>query len=190
MKIFNFAGMIIVSMMAQTQVVFGDCNTTISRKWNVGRTSPYSVDASSFGPDCKRAVALLVVRNFAGEVKYSFSAAAKDIGTFGNLAEASIIDSKKMRKALIEWIDTGLSSKMNHLSKYPRWKDGAAGPTENPPAEFPFTVISDLTRETYENWRRQNLPVFCFVQGIESERCVVLTKDDSVTEVGIQSFPG
>ena len=167
-----------------------NCDLTVARAWQVGRKLPYSVEASSVGPDCKRAAALMVVRDDKGEVKYSFSAAAKDIGTFGNLAEAPIVDAKKMRVALTEWLETGLDSKMNHLSKYPQWKNGAEGPAEIPPAEFPFTASSDLTCDTYENWRKQNLPVFCFVQGIESERCLVLVKDGSVSEVGIQSFPG
>jgi hypothetical protein len=187
----QFLSLLILSAsIAVAPHVWADCNTSVSKKWNVGRSLPYAVDASSLGPDCKRAVALLVVRDGKGEVKYSFSAAAKDIGTFGNLAEAPVTDAKKMRAALTEWIDTGLSSKINHLSQYPEWKDGAEGPAETPPAEFPFTASSDLTRDTYENWRKQNLPVFCFVQGIESERCLVLAKDGSVSEVGIQSFPG
>ncbi len=190
MKIYHIASLILVSVMAQAQMAFADCNATVSKKWNVGRSLPYSIVASSVGPDCNRAVALLVVRDGAGEVKYSFSGAAKDIGTFGTLAEAPVVDVKMMRGALTDWIDAGISSKMNHLSKYPKWKDGADGPAENPPAEFPFTASSDLTRDNYENWRKQNLPVFCFVQGIESERCVVLTKEDFVSEVGIQRFPG
>ncbi len=173
-----------------TESARASCDLTVARAWQVGRKLPYSVEASSVGPDCKRAVALLVVRDGKGEVRYSFSAAAKDIGTFGNLAEVQVVDAKKMRVALTEWLETGLDSKMNHLTKYPEWKDGAEGPAEIPPAEFPFAASSDLTRDTYEKWRKQNLPVFCFVQGIESERCLVLVKDGSVSEVGLQSFPG
>lgn len=190
MKIHAIAGLVLVFVMAQAQITFADCNATVSKKWNVGRKLPYAVEASSVGPDCKRAVALMVVRDAKGDVKYSFSGAAKDNGIFGNLADAPVTDIKTMRVALGEWLDAGLSSKMNYLSKYPQWKDGAEGPAEVPPAEFPFTASSDLTRDTYESWRKQNLPVFCFVQGIESERCLVLGKDGSVSEVGIQVFPG
>ncbi len=190
MKIYSFAALVLVSLMAQAQITFADCNATVSKKWNVGRKLPYSVEASSVGPDCKRAVALMVVRDGKGDVKYSFSGAVKDNGIFGNLADAPVADTRAMLVALGEWIDAGLSSKKNHLSQYPQWKKGADGPAEIPPAEFPFTANSDLTRDTYENWREQNLPMFCFVQGIESERCLVLSKDGSISEVGIQSFPG
>ena len=163
------------------------CNITVSQTWkNTGLT----IDATSVGPDCARAVTLLAVRDEKGHVKYSFSSAAEFIGTFGNLADGPVTDSKKMRKALNEWLDSGLSSTVNHLSQYPEWKQGAEGPAENPPAEFPFTASSDLDQNTYEEWRKADLPVFCFVQGIESERCLVLTKDGTVSEVGIQSFPG
>ena len=190
MKIYHIASLILVSVMAQAQMAFADCNATVSKKWNVGRSLPYSIVASSVGPDCKRAVALMVVRDGKGEVKYSFSSAAKDIGIFGNLAEAPVANKKIMRVALGEWLDAGLSSNQKRLSKYLEWKAGTDGPAENPPAEFPFTVSSDVSRETYEEWRKQNVPVFCFVQGMESMRCIVLTKDGSISEVGIQRFPG
>jgi hypothetical protein len=188
MKTFHIS--ILVSMMAQAPMALADCNATISKKWDVGRKLPYSVEASSIGPDCQRAVALMVVRDGKGNVKYSFSGAAKDNGIFGNLAGAPIADIKKMRVALGEWLDAGLSSKKNKLSTFLEWKAGTEGPTENPPAEFPFTVNSEVLRGTYEAWRKQDVPVFCFVQGMESMRCVVVTKDSTISEVGIQSFPG
>jgi hypothetical protein len=190
MKNYSFAALVLVSLMAQGQMAFADCNATVSKKWNVGRSLPYSVEASSLGPDCKRAVALFVVRDSNGEVKYSLSMTSKDNAVFGSLADAPVADIKKMRVALGDWLDGGLTSKKNRLSKFLEWKAGTDGPTENPPAEFPFTVSSDLSRETYETWRKQNLPVFCFVQGMESMRCVVLTKEGSISEIGIQSFPG
>ena len=187
----QFLSLLILSAnIAVAPHVWADCNASVSKKWNVGRSLPYSVEASSVGPDCKRAVALLVVRDSKGEVKYSLSMASQDNAVFGNLADAPVADIKNMRVALGDWLDTGLSSKKNRLSKFLEWKAGTDGPTESPPAEFPFTVSSDVSQETYEGWRKQNVPVFCFVQGMESMRCVVLTKDGSVTEVGMQSFPG
>ncbi len=163
------------------------CTMTVSKTW---KSAGLTIDASSVGPNCARAAALLVVRDGKGHIKYSFSSAAEFIGTFGNLADAPVTDNKKMLKALNEWLDTGLFSKVTRLSQYAEWKAGADGPIENPPSAFPFTVNSDLNRNTYEEWRKQNVPVFCFVQGIESERCLVRTKQGEVSEVGIQSFPG
>ena len=182
--------LIIAASFTTAPNVWADCNATVSKKWNVGRSLPYSVEASSVGPDCKRAVALLVVRDGNGEVKYSLSMASKDNLVFSNLADAPVADINRMRVALGDWLDAGLSSKKNGLSKFLEWKAGTEGPAENPPAEFPFTVNSDLSREKYETWRKQNLPVFCFVQGMESMRCIVRTKEGSINEIGIQSFPG
>ena len=167
-----------------------DCNLTISKKWNVGRSLPYSIQASSIGFDCKLAVALLVIRDEKGEVVYTYAGATRDNGIFGSLAEKPATNLKFMRVALTEWLRAGLSSKKNSLAKFLPWKKDAAGPTETPPAEFPFMLNSDISREIYEEWRKQDLPVLCFVQGIESERCVVLTKENTVSELGIQSFPG
>lgn len=174
-------------LLGQSSHAWAACTMTVSKAWkNAGLT----IDASTVGQDCARAAALLLVRDGKGHIKYSFSSAAEYIGTFGNLADAPVTDNKKMLKALNEWVEAGLSSKINRLSHYTEWKAGADGPIENPPSEFPFTVNSDVDRNTYEDWRKQNLPVFCFVQGIESERCIVVTKQGEVSEVGIQSFPG
>ena len=133
---------------------------------------------------------MLVVRSGGGEAKYVFSSAAQYIGTFGNLADAPVTNSTKMRAALKQWIGDAAASPGHNMSRYLEWKAGAEGPVATPAAEFPFTVNADIPRATYEDLRKQKAPVFCFVQGIESERCLVLGKDGSVAEVGIQSFPG
>lgn len=190
MKIRHISSLFLFSIIAQTQLVFADCNTSVSRKWNVGGKTNFLIDAVSLGADCKKAVAVIVVRDGKGEVKYSLSMAIKDNAIFSGLADMPVANPKNMRVALGEWLDAGLSSKKNKLSQYLEWKAGTEGPVETPPAEFPFTVNSEVSRETYEEWRKQSLPVFCFVQGIESMRCLVLTKDGTIGDVGVQSFPG
>ena len=37
--------------------------------------------------------------------------------------------------------------------------------------------------------RGARVPMFCYVQGLESMACVALTSD-GITKVGVQSFPG
>jgi hypothetical protein len=190
MKILLLTALVLISVITQAHMAAADCNTSVSRKWNVNSKQAYLIEASSIGPDCKRAVTVMVVRDGNGEVKYSLSMASKDNAVFGGLADKPVADLKAMRVALGEWLDAGLSSKKNRLSKFLEWKAGTDGPAETPPAEFPFTVSSEISRETYEAWRKQNVPVFCFVQGMESMRCLVLTKEGTINEVGIQSFPG
>ena len=190
MKKIAFTFLTVAALSSLSQLAVAGCDVSVSRKWAVERKASYTISASSLGPNCVQAAVVLIVRDGKGEVKYSFAGAAKDIGTFGNLAEAPVTDVKKMRVALAQWLDAGLSSNMNKLSNFPDWKTGADGPASDPPSEFPFTVSSDVDRNSYIDWRKQNLPVFCFVQGMESARCIVLTKQDVASEVGIQSFPG
>ena len=163
------------------------CNVMVSKPWS--KTS-IRIDAFSNGPDCAKAVVALVMRDATGKALYHFMARAEDVGIFTSLAPTPVTDMPKMRLALNDWLVAAGGSKQDHLSSFPVWKQGADGPATTPPAEFPFTVNSAVSREDYVKWQKENLPVFCFVQGIESENCVVLTKEGVVNEVGIQSFPG
>jgi hypothetical protein len=190
MKKLHAASIALISVILQTPMAFADCSATVSRKWNISKKTNFLVEASSLGPDCKRAVVVIVVRDGEGEAKYSLSMAAKDNAVFSNLADTRVTGINDMRTSLATWLDAGLSSNKNRLSKFLEWKAGTDGPAETPPAEFPFTVSSEISRATYEAWRKQNVPVYCFVQGMESMRCVVLTKEGTINEVGIQSFPG
>jgi hypothetical protein len=190
MKIQRILCLFALSIIAQTHVALADCHASVSRKWNISSKTRLTIDAAALGSDCKRTVVVIVVRDSKDQVKYTLSMAAEDNAIFSSLVDAPVTNTMNMRAALGEWIDAGLSSKKNRLSQYLEWKAGAEGPAENPPAEFPFTVNSDVSRETYEKWRKQNLPVFCFVQGMESIRCLVLTTEGTISEVGIQSFPG
>lgn len=190
MKIPSIAFLCATFIVASTLTARADCNVNFSHNWQLGPKRIYKVDASSVGPDCKHAVALLVVRDSKGEVQYTYSGATRDNGIFGSLAEKPVTDVNQMRVALGEWLKAGLSSKKNSMAKFIPWRKGAAGPAEDPPSEFPFTLESDVSRDTYEEWRKADLPVFCFVQGMESMRCLVASKDGAVIELGIQSFPG
>ena len=190
MKISSLVFLFSVLFVTSTSSAWADCNATLSQNWKLGAKRIFTVDASSVGPDCRHAVALLVVRDSKGEVQYTYSSATRDNGVFGALAEKPATDIKQMRVALNGWLKAGLSSNKNSMAKFIPWKKGTAGPAEEPPSEFPFTVDSDVSRDTYEEWRKADLPVFCFVQGMESMRCLVVGKDNAVSELGIQSFPG
>jgi hypothetical protein len=54
---------------------------------------------------------------------------------------------------------------------------------------FPFYPSEGVTREAYLAARAANAPMWCFVQGMESQACLVL-RDGAITELGAQSFPG
>jgi hypothetical protein len=46
-----------------------------------------------------------------------------------------------------------------------------------------------VDRDSYEQVRVAKVPVFCYVQGMESLACVVL-KDGGMSKIGLQTFPG
>ena len=173
--------------LGQLAYASATCNVAVSKPW--AKTSVH-IEAFSNGPDCARAVVALVVRDAKGMALYHFMAKAEDVGIFTSLAPAPVTNVPKMRAALNDWLLAAGNSKQDRLGSFPKWKVGADGPATMPPAEFPFTVNSGVSREDYSKWQKDNLPVFCFVQGIESQNCLILTRDGVVKEVGIQSFPG
>ena len=89
-----------------------------------------------------------------------------------------------IKTALGDWI------RQNHQLKtaasLPSWPPGAQQPASG---EFPFLPDEAVARDFYESARRAKLPLFCYVQGMESMACVVL-KDGGMTKLGVQLFPG
>jgi hypothetical protein len=90
----------------------------------------------------------------------------------------------QMTRALGEWLLQ--SHTFRSTADLPPWKKGDEQPTSG---EFPFYPEAGVDRDGYEQWRAQRLPVFCYVQGMESMSCVVL-KDGQMTKIGVQTFPG
>jgi hypothetical protein len=164
-----------------------NCNARVSQPWNANAKHKFTLEAISNGPDCNRAVVLLVARDAKGEVQWTLVRRASYVAMFSPEATKN---GKDMPGALKQWLITGLQSDLKTMEKLPDWKKGADGPAEDPPAEFPFTVSAELDRDTYLAWRKAKFPLLCFVQGMESELCITSTDQGLVTEVGIQSFPG
>ncbi len=91
-----------------------------------------------------------------------------------------------MQTALAQWIDPASNTTMQTSSALPEWPANADGPQNG---EFPFYVEEGYTRELYNEIRNANLPLYCFVQGMESSRCLAL-RNGALESVGVQSFPG
>jgi hypothetical protein len=165
----------------------GRCDARVSQVWNADATHKFTLEAVSSGPNCAKAVVVLVVRDIKGEVQWTMVRLAKYVATFGS---EQTRNGKDMPAALTDWLDIGLQSKQKTMAELPDWKKAADGPADDPPSEFPFTVSDELNRETYLAWRKAKLPFLCFVQGMESLICITVTDQGNVAEVGIQSFPG
>ena len=80
--------------------------------------------------------------------------------------------------ALDDWLD--------HMNR-PRPTSELPGLCE--PSEFPFLRDENLSEADYEALRAGNRNMLCYVQGMESERCLIL-EDGALVDVGIQIFPG
>ena len=143
--------------------------------WPMGAGGP-TLEARAFGPDCDSATVVLVVVGQAGPLYQAAFAANRVFG----LADADT--PAQMTEALSAWITPQGARTTGEL---PPWPVGAEGPE----GEFPFVPHPGVPRETYEDMRAVNQPVFCFPQGMESMRCL-RALDAGVEDIGVQRFPG
>jgi hypothetical protein len=140
----------------------------------------FTVEAQTFGPDCERAVATIVIRDAQRRVQWTESSPAAHV-----MVLAAARDVGAMQAALTEWI-TSSNHTIATSSAFPEWPQGASGPQNG---EFPFYPDDAFDRANYEALRRTNTPVYCYVQGMESQACLALMNGELV-KVGVQSFPG
>lgn len=164
---------------AEEQDVMSEgCDARGVGAWNIGAEA-FSVEATTSGPDCARAVATLVIRNASGEAIWADAHIASDIMMF-----APAHDIAAMNTALGEWTTNGTA--MQNTSALPEWPANADGPQNG---EFPFYLNEGYTRESYNTMRAANIPMFCYVQGMESMRCIIYG-DGGIEWIGVQTFPG
>ena len=156
-----------------------DCAAFAHLAWVKGVTA----ESMSQGPTCANAVVTLVLRDSNGKPLWVDSRIGAQVMLFADVA-----DLKKMNGVLKDWIDQS-HSQLASTDKLPDWPRGAAAPSAGASGEFPFYPESDVDREAYIKLRAGKLPMFCYVQGMESLACVALTPD-GVTKVGLQTFPG
>jgi hypothetical protein len=155
------------------------CDARAVHEWVAGETQ-LSVEATTVGPDCSRAVATFVVRDGSGVPLYTDVHIAEHVMT---LAPAR--DQAAMQTALEEWVMP--STMMISSSALPDWPANAAAPQNG---EFPFYPEEGYDRESYMALRTNNVPLFCYVQGMESMACIAFSGDGDVSKIGVQSFPG
>ena len=156
------------------------CEATATGEWRASPQATYQVQASSSGPDCTHSVATIAVRDSSGKVLWADAAASEHLMT---LAPARELPA--MQRALAEWIDSN-NRTIASSSALPDWPQGATAPQNG---EFPFYPEHHFDRDAYMTLRAANVPVFCYVQGMESSACVAL-QNGEMTKVGVQTFPG
>jgi hypothetical protein len=155
------------------------CTAYASSSWANGPTPRLRIEAFSDGPNCEKAVVVFVVRDSTGKVLFNNDHEAQFVAT---LAQART--RIQMQAALRDWIDVSRSS--NFHSTLPNWASGATLPTQT---EFAFIPHDAITRTDYVSIRTSRKPFFCYVQGMESLKCLVY-RNDGIEDFGIQAFPG
>jgi hypothetical protein len=157
------------------------CAASAAQSWRPVSGVELTIDASTSGPDCERAAATLTVRNAQGRILWTEARAAEHVMTL-----ASARDRAAMQTALGEWLNSG-NHTMATSSALPDWPVNAAAPANG---EFPFYPEPSFDREAYMSLRQSDVPLYCFVQGMESMACLALTVGGDIEKVGVQAFPG
>jgi hypothetical protein len=156
------------------------CDMHASASWTPVPGKTFRSEAFSNGPTCAQAAVTIVVRAPDGSVLWVDAAPGEHIMTF-----AYVRSRQEMARALAEWLSQDATFKTTR--KLPGWPEGAEGPESG---EFPFMPEAWVDREAYERMRAEGLPMFCYVQGMESLACIALTKDGRMEKIGVQAFPG
>jgi hypothetical protein len=161
------------------QTTENGCAASANGPWQGGR-DVFVVEASTEGADCAHANATLVVKDPQGHELLRQTHPASQVML---LAQAH--DVAAMTAALEQWVVWD-NHTMQSASALPAWPANASGPQNG---EFPFTPEAGLTRAAYTTLRQHNVPLYCYVQGMESAGCFAW-EGGRFTKVGVQSFPG
>ena len=147
--------------------------------WNAGDAGAFAVEAFTEGETCQDASAQLLFRDGSGDVVWTGNYSTSQVLTFADVETAA-----EMQTRLVQWIDQ--SRGPTTTAQLPEWLPDAEQPMSG---EFAFYPDPGVTRDTYEATRARALPLFCYVQGMESTACLFL-ENGAFQRLGAQSFPG
>lgn len=184
MRIFLMAGAAALAMACtpaeEAENIAPGCDARAAVPWQAAGEQ-FSAEATTTGPDCQRAVATLVIRDSSGTPVYADVHMADHV-----MVLAPAQDAAAMETALREWLDQSSNTTMQTSSALPEWPANASSPQNG---EFPFYPEEGFDRASYGALREANVPLFCYVQGMESMACLSLS-DGGLAKIGVQSFPG
>ncbi len=154
-----------------------NCNANAPSTWAAG-SETITVEASSAGADCASAEASITLRRGDGGAMYSQVFPANQIRV---LAGADSVAD--MERRLQEWVSP--SAALDSTGDLPEWAANAAIPGES---ESPFHPYGGMDRAAYTALRAADAPMFCFVQGMESQACFWLDAG-ALRRIGEQQIP-
>lgn len=165
----------------RTHAIESACTASATQRWTPLSGVYFTIEASTSGPSCDQAVATIVVRYTETQLLYAEAFPAAHVMTL-----AAARDVNAMQAALAEWINPENNTTMQTTGALPDWPAGAEAPASG---EFPFYVEEGWDREAYMAQRAANVPMFCFVQGMESMACLA-SRNERFEKIGVQAFPG
>lgn len=152
-----------------------NCPAQASNDWG-----SYAITAVASGADCASAQAVLTIRTPAGDVGYTETYPVSQV-----MVLAGAESPADLERMLNEWVNPP-GAAADSTGDLPVWTANAEYPVSG---EFPFYPAEGTDRAAYEAIRRGDAPMFCFVQGMESQACV-MAENGTVRVIGVQTFPG
>jgi hypothetical protein len=155
------------------------CATFASAPWLGGPTPRLKIEAFSEGPTCAKAVTVFVVRDASGDVLYSESHQSQFVMPLSDARTRA-----QMQTALRSWVTSINGASIR--AGLPDWRSGAEAPVDQ---EFGFLPAEGMSRTDYLAIKTGRMPLLCYVQGMESLKCLVY-RNGGFEDFGIQLFPG
>jgi hypothetical protein len=173
-------------MLMAASSASADCAAKISVPWKSAKALGLTLEARAVGPTCASGAVVLLVLDAKGQAQWSTTRIANQNAFFMD----GITDNASMQAALKNWLAEGEGTGPNFSKDLPDWKAGAEQAEREGDGEFGFFAGEGVDREYYMNIRKENQPLYCFVQGIESTTCIAAGGSTSINEIGGFTFPG
>jgi hypothetical protein len=160
------------------------CTASYQAPWKASGKLGYSIAAHAVGERCQTAIVVVAVTDAKHKPIWQTSRLSENVAMFSDEHTGK---GTKMPAALKDWVQTGFDTSPANAGALPDWPAGATEPTRE---EFGFFIDAEIDQNTYLGWRKQKRPVFCFVQGIESETCILADDSGQIWDIGGINFPG
>ena len=174
-------------LLASSTFAQAACDVAQRETWQKSGALKLQVEAHAFGPHCRNPIVALAVFNAGGDAIWSTSRIAQHVALLG---DEHTNQGRDMKNALGEWLKNAFDTSPDTTADLPAWLKGADQPARPEGEEFGFFAGQDVDQTTYAAWRKDKLPIFCFVSGMESMACIIADKSGDIHEIGGFTFPG
>lgn len=153
------------------------CEGVYETRWNGGVEGIHYITVQVGAGDCTKAGLELFIYGPDDYPVYS------DSFNTAQLAPFTWYGAEEFQIAMDEWLSEFGWGRVT--SELPPIAPGETLST----GEFPFERIVDA--QMYDKLRSQDRPMVCFIQGLESQRCIgIFAGNGGIFDIGIQYFPG